>query len=286
MPLYMLLVHVFHGVPLWVTALVTLILVVVQAFYLNYLVNKFEVLYKPSYVPALIYVLLMSFSKDVLWMHPVIWVNLLLIASFHKVFLLFKNPNPIRLLFDAGFLIGLAFLVYAPAIVLFALLVLSLSMIGTLNLREWLIVVIGFALPFYFAGVWYFWNDGLGDFLKTLFNNVRNLRFDHNLHWTLAQKTEGVFILLLTILSLIKLRNHFYKNTIRTRINQRVLIYSIFAGIAMLFLAPVMQWFDFTFFAFPLAVFIGYYFHGFKSRKWLGELLFVSLVATVIWNLL
>lgn len=285
MPLFLFLERIFHEVPLWVSTLTALILVVVQAFYLNYLVNRFEILYKPSYVPALMYVLLMSFSKGALWMHPVIWINFLLIASFHKVFLLFKNPNPIRLLFDAGFLIGLAFLVHPSAIIFFALLMLSLSMIRTLNLREWLIVLIGLVLPFYFACIWYYWNDGLGDFLKSIFSNVPNFRFHHNLHWALAQRAEGVLILLLTVMSLVKLRKHFYKNTIRTRINQRVLIYTIFAAIAALLLVPIIQWYDFTLFAFPFAVFIGYYFHGFKKRMWLGELLFTLLAATVIWNL-
>jgi hypothetical protein len=69
-----------------------------------------------------------------------------------------------------------------------------------------------------------------------------------------------------------RLRRYFYKNTIRTRSNQRVFVYTLFASAVSLLLVPHTMLFHFTLFALPLAVFIGYYFLSFKTRPWIGEL--------------
>jgi hypothetical protein len=164
MPLFRLF-GTIHG---WPGVLFAWILVVGQAFYLNYLINKYEVLYKPSFLPAFLYVLLMSFSNKVMWLHPAIFANLLILVSFDKAFSLFKHPAPIRLLFEGSFFSGLAFLFYYPALVFYLLLLLALGIIRSLSIREWMVTFVGFLLPLYFACVWFFWQGTLPGFLAAL----------------------------------------------------------------------------------------------------------------------
>jgi hypothetical protein len=283
-PLFSLLYDTAMSLPHWLFVLITMCLVLVQAFYLNYLVNEYEILYKPSFVPATLYIIFMSIASSSMWLHPLVWVNLLMLAAFHKVFQLFKNSNPIRLLFDAGLLVGTAFLFYAPGILYLPLLMLIISMTRAFNLREWLITLTGFILPFYFVSVWFYWNDSLGVFLDKMLIDSLNVSLGHNINWTMALKTTFGFMVLLTILSMMKLRNHFYKNSIRTRINQRILIYTLFASVISLLLVPVIYWFDFSLAFLPLSVFIGYYLITFKNRPWIAELLFTVLLVLVVWN--
>ena len=281
MPLYRWLSVWIHGFP---GVVVAWALVVGQAFYLNYLITKYEVLYKPSFLPALLYVLLMSFSRQVMWLHPVIVVNLLLLLPFDKAFSLFKHPSPIRLLFESSFFAGLAFLFYFPAAVFYLLLLLSLGIIRSLSLREWTVTLIGFLLPFYFACVWFFWKGTLSVFIDSLHPPVPGFRFLPGLIWTKALIALASIVSLLGLLSLLRLRRNFYKNTIRTRSNQRVFVYALFAAAVSITLVPAISLFHFTLFALPLAVFIGYYFLSFKSKPWISDLLFAALVAAVVWN--
>ena len=268
----------------WPGALLAWLLVVGQAFYLNYLINKYEVLYKPSFLPALLYVLLMSFSTRVMWLHPVIFVNLLILAFFDKTFSLFKHPSPIRMLFESSFFSGLAFLFYFPAAIFYLLLLLSLGIIRSLSLREWMVTLIGFLLPLYFAFVWFFWQGTLSSFVALLKPRLPDFSLISGIVWTKALIAECSYILALGTFSLLRLRRYFYKNTIRTRSNQRVFVYTLFTAAASLLIVPQAGLFHFTLFALPLAVFIGYFFLSFKAKPWIGELLFLLLALAVVWN--
>jgi len=278
------LLRLFGGIQGWPSILFTWALVTGQAFYLNYLINKYEVLYKPSFLPAFLYVLLMSFCHQVLWLHPVIFVNLLILLSFDKAFSLFKHPTPIRMLFEASFFSGVAFLFFYPAVVFYLLLLLALGIIRSLNVREWMVTLIGFLLPLYFAFIWFFWQGHLSEFLLTLKPRLPDFQFMNGLVLTKALVIEGVFIFALCTLSLLRLRRYFYKNTIRTRSNQRVFVYTLFASASSLLLVPQPMLFHLTLLALPLAVFIGYYFLSFRTRPWISELLFLVLIFLVAWN--
>src|SRR5262245_25630227 len=86
MPVYAWLASVFPG---RAGTTLALLLVIFEAFYLNYLINKYEVLYKPSFLPALVYILLMSCARDMMWLHPPVLLNLLLLLFLDRAFALF-----------------------------------------------------------------------------------------------------------------------------------------------------------------------------------------------------
>ncbi|MGZ4035486.1 MAG: hypothetical protein ACXVP4_11520, partial [Bacteroidia bacterium] len=69
MPLYELIVRPFSNIH-WLETLIGLILVVGEAFLLNYIVNENEVLSKQSYLSALFYILFMSNNNDMLLLSP------------------------------------------------------------------------------------------------------------------------------------------------------------------------------------------------------------------------
>jgi hypothetical protein len=281
MPVYHLIVSFL---PAGAAAFLALMLVILQALYLNYLINKYEVLYKPSFLPALIYVLLMSFSREVMWLHPVVLVNMLVLALFDRAFALFKHPSPARMLFQGSFFTGLAFLLYYPAIIFYLLLLLSLGIIRSLSLREWLVTLISFLLPIYFACIWAYWRGDLQQFMNYVTPHLPRFRELPHPHLAPALAYETIVVCVLGLLSLFRLRRNFYKNTIRTRSNQRIFVYALFASAISLLLVPAISPYHFTLFALPMAVFIAYYFLSFKSRLWISEVFFVLLVLTVVWN--
>ena len=103
--------------------------------------------------------------------------------------------------------------------------------------------------------------------------------------WGTACVVEAILIFLLVLLALFRLRAHFYKNTIRTRSNQRIFVYTMFAGAASLLITPFLNRVHLVILVLPLAVFIAYYFLSFRKRAWIGDVLFGALVVVLFWNL-
>ena len=81
------------------------------------------------------------------WLHPVLFVNLLVLACFDKAFALFKHPAPVRLTFESSLFTGIAFLFYFPAVIYYLLLLLALGIIRSLTVRGWIITLVGFLRP-------------------------------------------------------------------------------------------------------------------------------------------
>src|SRR6476646_3071935 len=58
--------------PVFVQVLISIILVSFGAIYLNYVTTKHDVIFQHSYLPALMYVILMSFHKEAIQFHPLL----------------------------------------------------------------------------------------------------------------------------------------------------------------------------------------------------------------------
>src|SRR3989442_954211 len=91
-------------------------------------------------------------------------------------------------------------------------------------IREWMVASIGFVLPYFFISVYFFWMDGLKQFYSCLFTNHINGRLFYEIHFTKPLILLIVLFGGLLVVSLFKLRDNFYKNTIKTRIVQQVTI--------------------------------------------------------------
>jgi hypothetical protein len=197
---------------------------------------------------------------------------------------LFKNEAPVSPLFDGCFLIAIASLIYFPAVVFFVLFMISLAILRPFNIREWMISLIGFFLPYFFLGVYFFWEGNL----KTGWTSLLESFSKHapQMDFVISKPLLFLFILLglLFVLSMNLLRQNFYKNVIRTRSNQQVLL--LFFVIAVLSCLPpkTIPLYHFTLLAIPLSVFFGYYFLAVKKRTWIAELLSWLLVGLIVLN--
>ena len=149
LPVWQAIAGMLSHLPSWLNFVILAIIISVQAVYFNLMVNKHEVLYKNSYLPSLIFALIISSTPGLMQLHPVHFINLFVLIIFDRIFSLFKNDHPNSALFDAAFLTGLAGLFYFPALLLFVVLIISMSIIRPFNFREWMIFFVGFLSPFF-----------------------------------------------------------------------------------------------------------------------------------------
>src|SRR5260221_6707346 len=156
-----LIINAVAVLPKFFQILLAVMLISTEAVYLTLVVNRHEVLYKNTYLPALIYVLLMSFHSGVIVFHQMLFINFILIIVCDKIFYLFKNDNPVSLIFDCGLLLSIASLIYFPCFILLFFFLLVLVILRSVNLREWAIAAVAFLIPYFFLSVYCFMTDSL-----------------------------------------------------------------------------------------------------------------------------
>ena len=284
MPLWKFLHDILESFPSAVNYLIVVGLISFQAIYFNHLVNRHEVLYVNSYLPAFFYVLILSCTPHVLLIHPVHFVNLILLRALDKMFTLFKSDSPVSGIFDSSFLMALAALVYLPAMLYFLLLIIGVSLLRPFSWREIMIMFIGYSLPFFFLLVYLFWSGNLGKFPEMFSGTLHSPELILKIVPTPALISFASFCAMLLLLSLGKLRSNFYKNVIRTRTYQRImLIFLVISGGTLLFTKGIQPVY-LELLAIPLSVFFAYYFVSARKRLRLFEFMLWIFAGLILWN--
>jgi hypothetical protein len=268
--------------PVFIQTLISIILVSLGAIYLNYVTTKHDVIFQHSYLPALMYVILMSFHKEAIQFHPLLVSNILVIRVLDKTFSLFKNDSPVSPIFDGSFLLAIATLIYFPAILFFLLFLYSIYNLRSFNFKEIMIAVVGFTLPFFFLAVYGFWSDTLVSSTRNFFAGFTIHKIQEELHDVRPAIGIAAYLFLLVFMSLVRLRSNFYRNTIKTRSTQEILFVFFIFSLGGLFFLPVISLYHFTLLAIPFSVFLAYFFISAKRRLWMYEIALWILIGFVV----
>jgi hypothetical protein len=277
-----LLLNGVKDMPLFLQMTLSIVLVASGAIYLNYVTTRHDVIFRHSYLPALVYVVLMSFHSSVIQFHPLLVSNLVVIRALDKTFSLFKNDAPVSPIFDSSFLLAVATLIYFPSFVLFLLFLYAIYALRSFNFRELMIAAVGFTLPFFFLAVYGFWTDSLMSAAQNFF-----ARFSlHKIHdgFTATNHLIGfaAYFSLLLLAALIRMRANFYRNAIKTRSTQEILFLFFVLTTGGLFFLPQIFFYHLTQLAIPLSVFLAYYFISGRRRLWMYEAALWVLVGFIV----
>ncbi len=159
-PLYDLLINALPEGILG-AGLIAFVLLLLQAFLLNYFLVRHAMLPKNSMLAALVFVLLMSLFPDLLNLTPLICAGIFIVLSFNSIMNTYGSPDPTRHVFSAALLIALASLFYLPALLMFLLLLLSFALFGTFSLRMIFVGFSGIAAVYLYLFLYYFMIDDL-----------------------------------------------------------------------------------------------------------------------------
>jgi Family of unknown function (DUF6427) len=121
-----------------------------QATLLNGICNYHKMLPRASYLPAMCYILVTSLLPD--WGHfsaPLL-INSIMIWCWYRMVALYNSPNPVTAIFNIGLFLGLATLLYVPAIAFLILLFFALLIMRPFRIQEWFVGFVGFTSPYYF----------------------------------------------------------------------------------------------------------------------------------------
>ncbi len=257
-----------------------IVIVFIQAILLNSIINKNSLLNSKTYVPALLYVVTSSVFFDFYTLSPPMMATTFLILALGHLFQQMKQQDKDPAIYKMGLYIGLAGLFYTPATLFIFLLLFSILVYSSSSLRSLLLVFVGFLFPLITVGLFYYWNDALGIYLKDiLFHSFTQLNY-----WYLPAKSI-LFLALPTTLLMVWaiLRLSANSGYINYQINTRVvMIFYIIIAILTFFISPKKSAYHLFLFVPAMSYILGDYFLNIK-RHWMRNLQFYSFFL-FIWS--
>lgn len=153
--LYELLMRLLTGIqlPNFVFGIIAFLLICIQASLINRITIDLKMLPKPNYLPGMAYMLLSSLFVE--WNHfsaPLL-VNTILLLMFYRMVTLYNTSKSMDSIFNIGMMVGVATLLYEPAIVYVLMMPLTLFIMRPFRIREWLTGFLGLTTPYYFLAL-------------------------------------------------------------------------------------------------------------------------------------
>lgn len=167
MPLYQVVLMAFSQASWWATTIAA-ILLLFTGFVLNQLNARFRLIDEGTYLPGVLFVLIISSFHSIHQINPMLFAIFFLLIALHIVFPTYRIEKTIEPFFNSAFLISVGSLFYFPLI--FFVLILFYFMLNSRSFywREWVVALLGIITPYLFAFSIYFIIDKPLELLNTL----------------------------------------------------------------------------------------------------------------------
>jgi len=257
------------------------LLILFEALFLTVINNHYNLLGKRSYLPMLIYIIIVINIFDRLEIDALIFANILFLTAWLNVKKAAGKEAALSNYFNASLLIGIASLFYFNYIFLVLILWINLLIIQRVSIREVIFSLLGVLTVWYFVWAYYFFNDLSSTEL------LNQIHFEINLkdfiHLTLSQKITRAYITLLFLLSIMYLLKYFINLKIDIRNNLKLLFALFLLGSSMVvFTNSSLEMVHLL--AIPVSLFISNYFLSIRKIL-LGNILLGGLILLTIFNL-
>lgn len=159
-----LLLHFIKPLPPLVLIALFQTIILSQAVRLNILLSQLKMFQQISYLPAFTYIILTALFPywDVISSGLV--ANSLVIWILVKLLRLYDQKQPQTIEFNIGLIVGVSILLYEPIAILIPVVLFALTIIRPFKLTEWLVLIMGITLPFYFIFAYVFLTNQAPEF--------------------------------------------------------------------------------------------------------------------------
>lgn len=262
---------------LWISLAITLL----QAFIFNKIINHYNLLGKPTFLPALVYITVTSLFTPFILLSPTLVCNFIVLWMIEKFLSIYRREDVRSALFDLGMMVGLGTLIYFPFIAMLPLLWISLVIFRPFHWREWMTGIIGFLTIFFFLAVYYYWNDTLAQFYNIWLPLAKPFPVNYKVNWYDYLVLIPVVIIL--VLGIIQLRSNFFRSFVQTRKSFQLLFFMLILSLISFYLKTDFRIYHFLLCGPPAAVMMAYYFVQAGTKRWVYEGLYLMLVGFIIY---
>jgi hypothetical protein len=274
--MYHWLLKFLSGVP-FVQPVAAIILIVIQAVVLNNMINKNQLISSRTFVPSLIYIVLVSSIPELLHFSPGLIGNLLFILMLDRLFSTYRDDNSNSKIFDAGLYLGLASTVQFSFLMLLVFSWLSLAILRPFSWRDMTILAIGALVPYCFIVTYYY---AFGD-LQNLIPHFQ--LFDSLDAYQHILIPLHYFPLLIALggLILVAFKTVFLEWRIGVvKVKKRISALALFSGLAILF--TILDLGFYITLAIPLSIYLSIYYIN-TQKKLVAEVSFLLLIISIVY---
>jgi len=254
--------------------------VYLQALLFNFMISKRNLFNERNYIGALLYVVLMSVSFDLMKLSPALLANTFVLLAVNAVLSQIEKRDGVGDdVFETGLFIGLATLFHHPSFIFIFWAILTLFLYTGINIRQAFMVILAFILPIFFMYIFFYFNDKGGDFTTVWLLNLNNF-----VKLTLLNIRDILIVytlpVMLSLMGVAKVLRGQRYNSFQNRSHQALLILGIFALIAFLLSGKYLPS-HLVYFIIPLAFYCaGFFVHS--KKLFVPELVFLLFFGTVI----
>ena len=280
MPLYELLLSGFTGNGRFVLYFMGVLLILAGAAYINFIINQYDASEKRSYLPGLLYAMIMCLFPEWILFHPMLIVNIVALHILAKVLRIYREPENLSLNFDIGLFVALATFFYFPAIYLLLFFLAASFTLRPFYWRDWASALVGLLLPYFLLSVYYFITNRFSK-MENLFNLW--IYFSNPLDFDLSKKVSVVLIAIILVFSFISIANYYFKSITVTRKTQVIVLVFLAVMILIALLTSETHPSRYTILAAPLAITISYYLLNLKNR-YIADSVIVTIFLLLVFN--
>lgn len=138
------------------------LIILLQAIRLNMVLTDFRMFQSTNYVTAMTYILFTGIISQWCSISAALISNSLVLWIFILLSRLYNNQTPRTLLFNIGMLVSLTIIAYHPTAILIMVVLFALAVVRPFRPAEWILLLMGVLLPYYFLASYLFMTDQLG----------------------------------------------------------------------------------------------------------------------------
>lgn len=163
-----ILANYIKPLPSFVLIVLFQVIILSQAIRLNILMSKLKMFQQVSYLPGFTYIILTALFPYWNVISSGLVANSLVIWILVKLLRLYDQKQPKTLEFNIGLILGCSILLYEPIAILIPVVLFALTIIRPFKITEWLVLLMGILLPFYFIFTFVFLTSGVQEFRQFL----------------------------------------------------------------------------------------------------------------------
>lgn len=148
------------------------IFVMIQAFLLNAIIIRSAALNDNTYLPAIVYAVLLSSSPELLFLSPEMLSITFVLLGLNFLFTHLKFRGTEENIISTGFMFGIAALFAKPAFLLLIFMFLVYLLYSNTLTRRYFLMAFGFFLPFIFVWIYFLWNGAGSEFWMVYFTDL------------------------------------------------------------------------------------------------------------------
>ena len=261
------------------SAILSAILVFIQGLLVNWLINRTRVNPERNWLGPLLYVVVVSAIPDFLFLSAPLVAATFFPLTVRLTFQIYKSNDPTLIVFDTGFLIGVAALFYVPAMWYFLPILLGLAHVRSVKVREIVVFFGGLAVPGFLGWVYALWHNSGSVFRSQQFGSLWQF-WNFQIDSSLSIQIRCGLLALLFLTVLLSFNAYYFKRLIQVQKYNNILYWLLLTTCVSALLRNVPTLEHFLLAGTSVGIFLALSFQNIKNKA-IAEVLFFSLIVVI-----